>query len=61
MSGPCHLTRTYPYIYMLARSNFMSQSGALIEAARTLGSSSSRILVETAPLLARPALVAGRL
>ena len=49
----------YPYIYMLARSNFMSQSGALLEAARTLGSSSSRILVEIALPLARPALVAG--
>jgi iron(III) transport system permease protein len=52
---------TYPYVYVLARSSFRSQSRDMIEAARSLGTSRARAIARLAVPMARPALAAGAL
>jgi len=49
----------YPYVYLLGRAAFLSQSRALLEAARGLGMSSRRAVLQVAVPLARPALLGG--
>lgn len=49
----------YPYVYLLARTAFLSQAGDLIEAARGLGLSRGRAIVRVALPLARPAILGG--
>lgn len=49
----------YPYVYLLGRAAFMSQSRTLLEAARGLGLSRSRALLRVGLPLARPALLGG--
>ena len=49
----------YPYIYLLCRAAFLSQSTCLIEVSRTLGHSMGRTFLHVALPLARPALAAG--
>ena len=49
----------YPYVYLLARAAFLSQSRTLIEAARGLGMSRARAIVRVGVPLARPAILGG--
>ncbi len=49
----------YPYVYMLSRSAFLSQSSDVLEAARVLGASSWGAFFRVALPMARPAIVAG--
>lgn len=49
----------YPYVYLLARSAFLSQSVCMLEAARSLGCSPWRSFFTIALPLARPAITAG--
>src|SRR4051795_554443 len=49
----------YPYVYLLARSAFLSQSRTLIEAAQGLGMSWPRALLRVGIPLARPAILGG--
>ncbi len=49
----------YPYVYLLARSAFLTQGGELVEAARGLGLSRGRAIVRVAIPLARPAVLGG--
>jgi iron(III) transport system permease protein len=49
----------YPYVYLLGRAAFLSQSQALLEAARGLGLSSARAIFKVAVPLARPAILGG--
>jgi len=49
----------YPYVYLLARSAFLSQGPELVEAARGLGLSRARAIVRVAVPLARPAILGG--
>jgi iron(III) transport system permease protein len=49
----------YPYVYLLARAAFLSQSRTLLEAARGLGLSRARAIVRVGLPLARPALLGG--
>lgn len=49
----------YPYVYLLARTAFLNQATALMEAARTLGLSHGAAIRRVALPLARPALAAG--
>ncbi len=49
----------YPYVYMLARSAFLSQSSDVIEAARVLGASRWEVFFQVALPMARPAIIAG--
>lgn len=49
----------YPYVYLLARTAFLTQSAAAFEVSRTLGRSPWRAFFEVAIPLARPAIVAG--
>ncbi|WP_246329368.1 ABC transporter permease [Chthonobacter rhizosphaerae] len=49
----------YPYVYLPARALFMMQSPALVEVARTLGSSRRRVFWRVALPLARPAVAVG--
>lgn len=49
----------YPYVYMTARAMFMTQPAHLMEAARTLGASSTSAFFRVALPLARPALAIG--
>ena len=49
----------YPYVYLLARAAFLSQSRTLLEAARGLGLSRARALVRVGIPLARPAILGG--
>ena len=49
----------YPYVYLAARSAFLSQSHALIEASRILGHGPWRTFFGVALPLARPAVAAG--
>ncbi len=49
----------YPYVYLLCRAAFLSQSTCLIEVSRTLGHSLGRCFLRVALPLARPALAAG--
>ncbi|RXF68235.1 ABC transporter permease [Hansschlegelia zhihuaiae] len=49
----------YPYVYLAVRATFLGQSGALVEAARTLGVSRSGVFWRVALPLARPAVALG--
>jgi iron(III) transport system permease protein len=49
----------YPYVYLLARTAFLSQGGTLVDAARGLGLSRGRAIVRVALPLARPAIAGG--
>lgn len=49
----------YPYVYMLARASFLSQSVCLLEVSRTLGSDSWRTFLRVGVPMARPAIVTG--
>ena len=49
----------YPYVYLLARAAFSSQGSKLIEAAESLGHSSSSIFWRVALPMARPMIAAG--
>ncbi|ASP39454.1 iron ABC transporter permease [Bacterioplanes sanyensis] len=49
----------YPYVFMLSRASFMTQSGLTAEAARSLGASRLRTFWRVDLPLARPAIVAG--
>jgi iron(III) transport system permease protein len=49
----------YPYVYLLARTAFLAQSGAAVEAARTLGLSRWRAFWRVALPMARPAIAVG--
>lgn len=49
----------YPYVYMLARSAFLSQSVETLEVARVLGCNAWQAFFRVALPMARPAIVAG--
>ncbi len=49
----------YPYVYVLGRSAFLSQSRQSLEAARSLGRTYGQAVRQVAVPLARPALAAG--
>jgi iron(III) transport system permease protein len=49
----------YPYIYLLAKTSFENQSGALYESARVLGASPRRLFWRVAIPVARPAIMGG--
>jgi len=49
----------YPYVYLLCRNAFLSQSTCLIEVSRTLGHSLGKAFLRVALPLARPAMAAG--
>ena len=49
----------YPYVYLLARANFLAQSASLAEAAQSLGADMNRVFLRVAMPLARPAIVGG--
>tara|TARA_R110002012_G_scaffold79089_2_gene201378 strand:- start:10668 stop:12335 length:1668 start_codon:yes stop_codon:yes gene_type:complete len=49
----------FPYVYVVARSSFMSQSATLLEASRILGSSSWRTFFRIALPISRPAIIGG--
>lgn len=49
----------YPYVYLLARAAFLSQSVAVLEVSRTLGNGPWGTFWRVALPLARPAIVAG--
>ena len=49
----------YPYVYLAARSAFLRQSQALLEASRILGHGPWRTFLRVALPLARPAIAAG--
>jgi len=49
----------YPYVYIAARASFLSDSGRLFEAARTLGSSPFANFWRVVLPVSRPAIVAG--
>jgi len=49
----------YPYVYLLARDAFSSQSADAFDAARTLGASPLRAFFQTSLPMARPAIAAG--
>lgn len=49
----------HPYVYLLARSAFLSQSRTLFEAARGLGLSRGEAVLRVALPLARPAILGG--
>ena len=49
----------YPYVYMLARSSFLTQGNSTVEAARSLGLSAWGAFFRISIPTARPAIVAG--
>ncbi len=49
----------YPYVYMLARAAFLSQSVCVLEVSRSLGCGPWRTFITIALPLARPAIAAG--
>ena len=49
----------YPYVYLLARAAFLSQSRTLLEAARGLGFSRGRAILRVGLPMARPAIFGG--
>ncbi|MDZ7807056.1 MAG: iron ABC transporter permease [Gracilimonas sp.] len=49
----------YPYVYMLARSSFLEQSTALLEASRIMGYSTWQSFIRVALPVARPGIAAG--
>ncbi|MEQ1930251.1 MAG: iron ABC transporter permease, partial [Parvularculaceae bacterium] len=50
---------TYPYVYLAARASFDARSGALLEAARTLGASPQRFFVSVLAPTGRAAIAGG--
>lgn len=60
LGAVCVLTAVlYPYVYVLGRSAFLSQSRQSLEAARVLGRTYGQAVRQVAVPLARPALAAG--
>lgn len=49
----------YPYVYLLSRAAFLSQSSCLLDVSRTLGRNPWRHFAEVALPMARPAIVGG--
>lgn len=49
----------YPYVYLLARSAFVEQSGGVVEAARTLGASPLAAFWRISLPMARPSIAVG--
>ena len=49
----------YPYVYLLARARFLTESATALDAARTLGRSAWNAFFSVSLPLARPALAAG--
>ena len=49
----------YPYVYLLSRAGFLSQSSCLLDVSRTLGRNPWRHFVEVAVPMARPAIIGG--
>ena len=49
----------YPYVYLMTRAAFVSQSAVALEVARTLGAGPWRRFFRVALPLARPAIIAG--
>jgi len=49
----------YPYVYMLARSAFLTQGRSTLEAAQSLGYGPMKVFWKVALPMARPAIVAG--
>lgn len=49
----------YPYVYLLARAAFLSQSSCLLDVSRTLGRNAWRHFIEVAVPMARPAIAGG--
>lgn len=49
----------YPYVYLLARSAFLTQSSCLLDVSRTLGRNPWRHFIEIAVPMARPAIAGG--
>lgn len=49
----------YPYVYLLTRAAFLSQSLCVLDVSRTLGNGPWRTFFQVALPLARPAIVAG--
>jgi len=49
----------YPYVYMLARSAFLTQGRGMMDAARILGKTNWQAFFKIAVPIARPAIVAG--
>ncbi|WMN07465.1 iron ABC transporter permease [Marivirga arenosa] len=49
----------FPYVYVVARSSFISQSATLLEASRILGSSSWTTFFRIALPISRPAIIGG--
>jgi iron(III) transport system permease protein len=49
----------YPYVYLIAKTYFQTQSSHLLQAGATLGLSPSQVYLKIAMPLARPAIVAG--
>lgn len=49
----------YPYVYLLSRAAFLSQSSCLLDVSRTLGRNPWRHFAEVAMPMARPAIVGG--
>lgn len=49
----------YPYVYLLSRSAFLEQSESLLEASRSLGSTSFQSFYKIALPLARPSIAGG--
>ncbi len=49
----------YPYVYLLSRAAFLSQSSCLLDVSRTLGRNPWRHFIEVALPMARPAIVGG--
>ena len=49
----------FPYVYLLARTAFMQQAASLIDAAKTLSSSTLKVFTQINLPLARPAIAVG--
>jgi len=49
----------YPYVYLLVRASFLSQSICVLDVSRTLGNSYTTTFFRVALPLARPAVIAG--
>jgi len=49
----------YPYVYLTVRASLLMQSAEALEAARVLGASGTRLFLQIALPLARPAIAAG--
>lgn len=49
----------YPYVYLISRAFFMSQSAAMLETAASMGRSPARAFFQVALPMARPAVAAG--